>query len=159
MPKLTMALDLLCEKVDMTVGTFDLYRKRYEFNHLEILKINGIKYVTNLTERDIESLKNLIGRSKNKSKYSQRFIIEHYGYENQLKKLIEELRELEEVIIYHPEDEKHLKEEMADVLNLIEQITLFKKWRADVNNVKQWKIRRQIKRIETEKKNESNTTN
>lgn len=75
-------------------------------------------------------------------------IINHYGYEHQLKKLIEELRELEEVILYHRYDEEHIKEEMADVLNLIEQISVFQGWVDDVNEIKEFKISRQLDRIQ-----------
>lgn len=78
----------------------------------------------------------------------QQQIINHYGYENQLKKLIEELRELEEVILYHRYDEEHIKEEMADVLNLIEQISVFQGWVDDVNEIKEFKISRQLDRIQ-----------
>lgn len=69
----------------------------------------------------------------------QQLIINHYGYENQLKKLIEELRELEEVILYHRYDEEHIKEEMADVINLIEQISVFQGWVEDINEIKSLK--------------------
>lgn len=75
-------------------------------------------------------------------------IINHYGYENQLKKLIEELRELEEVILYHTYDEEHIKEEMADVINLIEQISVFQGWSEDINEIKEFKINRQLDRIQ-----------
>lgn len=78
----------------------------------------------------------------------QQQIINHYGYENQLKKLIEELRELEEVILYHTYDEAHIKEEMADVINLIEQITVFQGWVDDINEIKEFKINRQLDRIQ-----------
>ena len=74
-------------------------------------------------------------------------IINHYGYEHQLKKLIEELRELEEVILYHTYDDEHIKEEMADVLNLIEQISVFQGWSEDINEIKKFKINRQLDRI------------
>ena len=77
----------------------------------------------------------------------QQQIIEHYGYEHQLTKLIEELRELEEVILYHTNDEYHMKEEMADVLNLIEQIAEYKGWTYDISSIKDYKIKRQIMRM------------
>lgn len=78
----------------------------------------------------------------------QQQIIKHYGYKNQLKKLIEELRELEEVILYHSYDEEHIKEEMADVLNLIEQISVFQGWSEEINEIKEFKINRQLDRIQ-----------
>lgn len=80
----------------------------------------------------------------------KRRIIEHYGYEHQLGKLIEELRELQDAIIYTTQDEEHIKEEMADVLNVIDQIVEYKGWAADIYCIKQFKIDRQIKRIESE---------
>lgn len=81
-------------------------------------------------------------------------IIKHYGYEHQLCKLIEELRELEEVILYHTDDEEHLKEEMADVINVMEQIIDYKGWMAEIYCIRQFKIDRQLKRIESEVGNE-----
>ncbi len=80
----------------------------------------------------------------------QQKIIEHYGYENQLLKLVEELRELEAVIINDPTNEDHLQEEMADVLNLIEQIINYKEWYVAVRLIKEFKINRQLTRIELE---------
>lgn len=79
----------------------------------------------------------------------QQSIIEHYGYENQLKKLAEELKELEQAVIYEHPDE-HIKEEIADVLNLIEQITHYKHWESDIYKIKYFKIQRQIERMQDE---------
>ena len=81
----------------------------------------------------------------------QQEIIKHYGYEHQLIKLLEELKELEDVILNCPTHEEHLQEEMADVLNLIEQIMAYKDWVADICEIKEYKINRQLKRIELEK--------
>lgn len=78
----------------------------------------------------------------------QQLIINHYGYKHQLHKLIEELRELEEVILYHSYDDEHIKEEMADVLNLIEQISVFQGWSEDISEIKEFKINRQLDRIQ-----------
>lgn len=78
----------------------------------------------------------------------QQQIIEHYGYENQAQKLIEELQELQHAIIY--EGEENVKEEMADVLNLIEQILHYKNWEADIYKVKYFKIQRQLERMKNE---------
>lgn len=77
----------------------------------------------------------------------QQTIIRHYGYEHQLEKLIEELRELEEAILYK-QDSESIKEEMADVLNLIEQIINYQNWNDEVQEIKEYKIARQIQRIE-----------
>ena len=82
----------------------------------------------------------------------QQQIIEHYGYECQAEKLIEELQELQHAIIY--ECEENIKEEMADVLNLIEQISHYKHWEADIYNIKFFKIQRQLERIKNEAKND-----
>lgn len=81
----------------------------------------------------------------------QQQIIKHYGYKNQLHKLVEELQELEDVIINEPANEDHLQEEMADVINLLEQIIEHKNWFDSVNLIKAFKIHRQIKRIERSK--------
>ena len=78
----------------------------------------------------------------------QQQIIEHYGYECQAQKLIEELQELQHAIIY--EGEEKVKEEMADVLNLIEQISHYKHWEADIYKIKYFKIQRQIERMQDE---------
>ena len=81
----------------------------------------------------------------------QQRIIRHYGYDNQLGKLVEELRELEQVILYESSNIEHLKEEIADVLNLIEQIVDYQGWNDDVEEIKEYKIRRQIGRIENDR--------
>ncbi len=94
-------------------------------------------------------------------------IICHYGVNNQQRKLIEELFELEEAItIYQKDIEEgdpnsvitsiiiennlnHIAEEMADVLVLLEQFRIF--YGIDLENVKKIgrrKIDRQINRIE-----------
>lgn len=84
----------------------------------------------------------------------QQQIIKHYGYEAQLKKLIEELRELADAIIYgHPE--AHIKEEIADVLNVIEQVTDFKGWNEEIYSIKFYKTKRQLERISNEKSQKS----
>ncbi len=82
----------------------------------------------------------------------QQQIIEHYGYECQAEKLIEELQELQHAIIY--ECEENIKEEIADVMNLIEQISHYKHWEADIYKVKFFKIQRQLERIKNEVTNE-----
>ena len=77
-------------------------------------------------------------------------IIDHYGYKHQLHKLIEEMRELEAVIINDTANEEHLQEEMADVLNVLEQIMMNRTWCGKIQTIKEFKIDRQIKRIEKE---------
>lgn len=80
----------------------------------------------------------------------QQKIIKHYGYEHQLLKLVEEMRELEAVIINEPDNIEHLQEEMADVMNLIEQIINYKGWVMSVEVVKAFKVYRQLERMEKE---------
>lgn len=80
----------------------------------------------------------------------QQKIIRHYGYDNQLGKLVEELRELEQVILYESSNLEHLKEEIADVENLLEQIVDYQGWNDEIEEIKEFKIRRQIGRIENE---------
>lgn len=82
----------------------------------------------------------------------QQKIIERYGYEHQLTKLVEEMRELEAVIINDPTNEDHLREEMADVVNLLEQIMIHKDWFADIDVIKAFKIYRQLKRMSLEER-------
>lgn len=80
----------------------------------------------------------------------QQKIIKHYGYEHQLLKLVEEMRELEAAIINDPTNEYHLQEEMADVINLLEQIIVYKDWVEYVRSIEEFKIKRQIERMEQE---------
>ena len=84
----------------------------------------------------------------------QQKIIKHYGYENQLNKLVEELRELETVIINDPTNEDHIQEEMADVINLLEQIITHKDWFDNISLIKEFKINRQLKRIAKDLENQ-----
>ena len=60
------------------------------------------------------------------------------------------MRELEAVIINDPDNEDHIQEEMADVINLLEQIITYKHWYLAIRLVKEYKINRQMKRIEQE---------
>ena len=80
----------------------------------------------------------------------QQKIIKHYGYEHQLLKLVEEMRELEAAIINDPTNEYHIQEEMADVINLLEQIIVYKDWVEYVRSIEEFKIKRQIERMEKE---------
>ena len=84
----------------------------------------------------------------------QQKIIKHYGYENQLNKLVEELRELETVIINDPTNEDHIQEEMADVINLLGQIITHKDWFDNISLIKEFKINRQLKRIAKDLENQ-----
>ena len=97
-------------------------------------------------------------------------IIKNYGTSNQLKKLSEELFEFQEAVRdyeYLYEDswteliderdkkyKKHIEEEFADVMVIMEQFKAY--YNLDNNNIidiMNMKIKRQIDRIESEKKN------
>lgn len=81
-------------------------------------------------------------------------IYEHYGAENQLNKTTEETGELIQAIAKYrsePSEENriHLAEECADVLIMIQQL---KEIVGDkVDEFMQYKLNRQLKRIEVEK--------
>ena len=84
-------------------------------------------------------------------------LINHYGIENQLNQLIEESAELVQAICKWKRDNKsencigfldNLVEELADVLNLIEQIKLSDAYLEDgINKIKDYKVNRELKRI------------
>lgn len=70
-------------------------------------------------------------------------IINHYGFDHQFQKLKEEMTELAFCT-----SEKNMKEEIADVLVVLGQILLYKNWTDEVLEIKNYKINRQLKRIE-----------
>lgn len=74
-------------------------------------------------------------------------IYHHYGEANQRNKLKEELNELIEAVDDHDE---HMKEEIADVLNVIEQFIMAKGWAEDIYRIKYEKVERQKKRMRNE---------
>jgi len=77
-------------------------------------------------------------------------IINHYGVNNQLKKLNEEIYELTEAILENHAN-THIVEEFADVLVLLEQIR--QKYNIDIENVTncmKYKVKRQLQRVENE---------
>lgn len=89
-------------------------------------------------------------------------IINHYGVNHQQRKLAEEVFELQEAITiyendceYMPElesldeDKEHIAEEIADVLNLIEQFMYYYDIDFDkqVLEIKHQKVARQLERI------------
>lgn len=93
-------------------------------------------------------------------------IINHYGIENQLKKLNEENFELIEAITHFRYVEiykgthaykyhyKHIKEEIADNLVLLTQFILYYNINLDdIEKIFKYKVDRQLKRIESEKYN------
>lgn len=73
-------------------------------------------------------------------------IIKHYGDAYQKKKAVEELEELASAI--KKEDRENIIEEMADVLNMIEQLTIiYKIDRSEVRNIMSKKNARTFKRM------------
>lgn len=78
-------------------------------------------------------------------------IIEHYGVDHQLLKLAEECAELIQAILKDEDVFKaNIIAEMADVLNLIEQIRSVDEFiDKGVNSVKEYKINREVERIRT----------
>lgn len=93
-------------------------------------------------------------------------IISHYGINNQQRKLQEEVFELQEIIrdyefskdnfpkqhkICEERFLKHIAEELADVMVMLEQFRLY--YGIPVGNIKEvmeYKVKRQIERIENE---------
>ena len=71
-------------------------------------------------------------------------IYHHYGEAHQRKKLKEELIELIEAV---DDNDEHFKEEIADVLNVIDQFVMAKGWAADVYRIKFEKVERQKRRM------------
>lgn len=84
-------------------------------------------------------------------------IISTYGVLPQLKKFNEEAYELIEAIIKHEAlgcEYKHIAEEIADVLNMVEQFMYYYDIDIqDVIEIKHHKINRQLERIKNEKDN------
>lgn len=93
-------------------------------------------------------------------------IIEHYGINNQQRKLEEEVFELQEAIIIEEDRKKHLKlncfctddiaEELADVLVMLEQFRLYYGLSCEEIAKIFWsKVDRQLERIKNERKNKN----
>lgn len=89
----------------------------------------------------------------NELQEKQLAIIEHYGLEEQLNRLIEECGELVQAICKwkrYPDTNKLLAliEELADVKNLIEQVELDSDYIEDgITRIKEYKINRELDRI------------
>lgn len=81
-------------------------------------------------------------------------IINHYGLTNQLKKLSEEVYELQEAILLDEGGEEsynHIVEEMADVYVVMEQLEEYFEVSQDkLIAMESYKIRRTLQRIEKE---------
>lgn len=74
-------------------------------------------------------------------------IFNYYGEAHQRKKFKEELNELIEAV---DDNDEHMKEEIADVLNVIDQFIMAKGWGEDVYRIKFEKVERQKERIKNE---------
>lgn len=74
-------------------------------------------------------------------------IFRHYGEANQREKLKEELNELIEAV---DDNDEHMKEEIADVLNVIDQFIMAKGWGVDIYRIKYEKVERQKERMRNE---------
>ena len=86
-------------------------------------------------------------------------IINHYGINNQQRKLAEEVFELQEAIIIEEDRKKHLKlncfcinditEELADVIVILEQFKRYYNISDDeIEKIKEFKVKRQMERID-----------
>lgn len=91
------------------------------------------------------------------TEYTQyRKILQHYGIDGQLKKLVEELSELIEVIENKNEYGsntkwlRHLNDEIADVEVVIEQIKIYFKSHDVIDTIKVHKVERTIFEIDIE---------
>ena len=74
-------------------------------------------------------------------------IFNYYGEANQREKLKEELNELIEAV---DDNDEHMKEEIADVLNVIDQFVIAKHWAEDIYRIKFEKVERQKERMRNE---------
>lgn len=81
-----------------------------------------------------------------------KYIADHYGKEHQLEKCKEELNELIEAI--DSKDEESVKEEIADVEIMINQVKYLMCAERLVELYKDYKIQRQLMRIAKEQGNE-----
>lgn len=76
-------------------------------------------------------------------------IFNHYGYNNQRNKLIEECSELIRAIVRNDDD--NFVEELVDVAILTEQfLNHFAKYKENFRKIKEYKINMQIERIKNE---------
>ncbi len=80
-------------------------------------------------------------------------IIQHYGFENQVQKLWEEIGELR-----WNTGEANFIEEMADVLNVMQGIIAFKGWDAKIKEIQVQKLDRQLERMKNDETNRRQNT-
>ena len=86
----------------------------------------------------------------------ERVILNHYGITEQVAKLKEECRELIEAsdgYINGTDSKAHFLEEMADVEVMIEQMIMHFNAQDKVDEIKRFKVKRQLGRMEREEDN------
>ena len=125
-----------------------------EFRFLNQLRENGYYYNDGNIYEDNKEHKNI----KNASCNDYKKIIEHYGVREQLKKLSEEVYELQEAVIERGLvnfNNEHVIEELADVFVLLFQLQEFygiSKY--EISDMVCYKVERTLKRIKKEVENE-----
>jgi len=83
-------------------------------------------------------------------------IANHYGLEHQKEKLSEELQELR-IAIENPYSSRHdIITELADVMNMCEQMIIFLEAEEEIKNEREYKNKRQLERIAKEKEKKKN---
>lgn len=84
--------------------------------------------------------------------YKCKAIADYYGLENQLNQTTEECGELIVAINKFKRygDVEHLIEEMVDVEIMLDQLKYFLKCEDSIHDIKEYKINRQLKRIDEE---------
>lgn len=88
-------------------------------------------------------------------------IIDHYGLSKQLKYIHSEYFELDEVIFDYMtrdenmyQDREHIAEEIADIMVMLKQFQYYYTISdEEIEKIMQYKIKRQLERIEKEKEN------
>ena len=91
-----------------------------------------------------------------KLRLDERAILNHYGITEQVAKLKEEAYELIEAsdgYINGTDSKAHFLEEMADVLVMIEQMIMHFNAQDKVDEIKRFKVKRQLGRMEREEDN------
>lgn len=91
-----------------------------------------------------------------KLRLGERAILNHYGITEQVAKLKEECRELIEAsdgYINGTDSKAHFLEEMADVEVMLDQMKLHFNAQDRVDEIKRFKVKRQLGRIEREEDN------
>lgn len=121
-------------------------------------KINSV--IGYLTAEDVfERITKYLDRENKYLKDSLLKIINHYGVNGQQRQLMEEVFELQEAITLfeNQKDKKeHITEEIADILVMIFQFIYFYDLNIDeITKMVKYKVKRQIKRIESEEKDEN----